>query len=395
MSPGACRLKRTSWIAAGLAAALALSGGCAADPSSPSGNRSRPTPGVNGPSGQSANSRSQTGQAGGDAVVARVGTLNITNTQLLTPLVRAHGLGMLQNLLQLEMAREDARAAGLTVSPAEVQAETDRTLEQMFKDQNVDKDQYPLLLSQFLQRKNLSVVEWEMLMESNATLRKLAEPLATKAIKDAMLTEAFNQLYGEKVQVRHIQCTNLQEIAQARQRLTGGEPFESVARAVSRNARTASLGGELAPFTRQSPYPQAFKDAAFGLKNKGDISDPVQADGSYHLIYLEQRIPPKVIKFEDVKESVRADLQEKLVQQLMKERREEMSDRARRTMQVLDPTLKAQYDLESQRREAQIREREQIRRELERDRQKAVTEQIVPDQPLAPATLPATTQGTR
>ena len=48
--------------------------------------------------------------------------------------------------------------------------------------------------------------------------------------------------------------------------------------------------------------PQVFKDTAFALKN-GEVSDPVQADNAYHIIKVENRIAPKVVKFEDVKET--------------------------------------------------------------------------------------------
>lgn len=360
-----------------------LLGGCAADSgtkSASSGQDTAPKAGAAVKPGPTALSA-----AGGDAVVARVGTLNITSTQLLKPLIEAHGLSMLQNLLQLEMARQTAAAAQVVISPAEIAAEEARTLDLMFADQKVEKEQYPMLLAQFLERKNMSPVEWKMLMESNAILRKLSEPLAVKAIQDQMLHEAYNQLYGEKVQVRHIQCTNLSEIAEARRRIAEGEKFDAVARTLSRNARTAPLGGELAPFTRQSPYPQAFKDAAFALKNPGDLSDPVQAEGSYHLIFLEQRIAPKVIKFEDVKDSLKEELVEKLVQQIMQERRLELSERARRTLQILEPTLKAQYEAETQRRSDQLRDRDQIRREIERERDRSG----VATNPL-PATRPTT-----
>ena len=39
----------------------------------------------------------------------------------------------------------------------------------------------------------------------------------------------------------------------------------------------------------------------------------MQADASYHLIRLEERIAPKAVKFEDVKDSLREDLEQKLV----------------------------------------------------------------------------------
>jgi foldase protein PrsA len=335
-----------------------------------------------------------------DPIVARVEGVKITQSELVKPLMASHGLQTLLNLVQLEMASADAARLGLTVSDADVQTEESRTLKRMFEDtasaavagavsaKPPDESEYPALLEQFLQRRNMSRGDWNLLMRINATLRKLAEPRARGAIGDEQLNEAFRQLYGEKAQVLHIQCANLQEVAEAKRRLDEGEAFEDVARAVSRNARTGPLGGELPPFTRQSQYPEAFKDAAFTLK-PGQVSDPVMADNAYHMIKLIRRIEPSVIKFEDVKEGLRADLEERLIQQLTQEIRADLSTRAQRGLKIEEPTLKAQFDSEQERRERQIRDREEIRRELERQREKATTQQVIPDiMPPPPSTRP-------
>ena len=65
----------------------------------------------------------------------------------------------------------------------------------------------------------------------------------------------------------------------------------------------------------------------FALK-VGQVSEIVQAEGSYHLILLEERIPPKAIKFEDVKESLKADLMDKAVQATVKQLRQQLADQA-------------------------------------------------------------------
>lgn len=322
--------------------------------------------------------------------MARVGAATITREQLLKPLIEAHGLQLLLNLVQLEMVKHEAKIAGVVVSPSDVDAEQKRTLDLMFRDQNADTADYPALLNQFLERRNMSRLEWNLLMEVNATLRKVCEPKARGAIQDEQLNAAFMQLYGEKVHVRHIAVANLQEIGEAKRRLDAGEAFEAVARSMSRNTLTGPLGGEVRPFTLNSQYPVAFKESAFALKNKGDISNPVQADNQYHLLQLIERIPPKVIKFEDVKGSIREDLEEGLVQQLVQDLRAQLSDRASKSLVIMEPTLKQQYIEEQQKREAQIRGKEEVRKELDRQRERAATQQVIPDLPPAPEKAPAT-----
>jgi len=49
------------------------------------------------------------------------------------------------------------------------------------------------------------------------------------------------------VQVRYIQLDNMKEVAEARRRLQGGESFADVAQSMSRNPRTAPLGGRMIP----------------------------------------------------------------------------------------------------------------------------------------------------
>ncbi len=65
-----------------------------------------------------------------------------------------------------------------------------------------------------------------------------------------------------------------------------GEDFASLASQFSDDAQSAQKGGELPPFgtgttTRMIPL---FENAAFELKNNGDISEPIQTDFGFHII---------------------------------------------------------------------------------------------------------------
>jgi hypothetical protein len=67
-----------------------------------------------------------------DDAVARLPGLVISQKQFLAPLVEAHGLPVLLNVVQLELARQNAQRKGLVVTPDDLAAERDRTLEQAF-----------------------------------------------------------------------------------------------------------------------------------------------------------------------------------------------------------------------------------------------------------------------
>ncbi|HMB95532.1 MAG TPA: peptidyl-prolyl cis-trans isomerase, partial [Tepidisphaeraceae bacterium] len=303
--------------------------------------------------------------------------------------IEGYGLNVLLNIVQLDLAKQEAARAGATVSPEDINNERQMTFAKMFQD--ADKSDYEQLFTQFLQQEHISRVEFDLVLATNANLRKVAEPLVKGKITDAALQEAFRQLYGETVQVRHIQLANMQEVIEAKRRLSTNEPFAQVAQEMSRNARTATLGGELPPFSRQAAgYPQAFKDAAFALK-EGEVSDAVQAEGAYHLIQLEHRIAPKAVKFEDVKDSLREDLTDRLVQATIKDLRTQIAQDAIKELVIDDPTLKQQYDSKLHQSDEQIKDRNQIRQQFEKERQRILQRAATQQSTTAPTTIPATT----
>jgi parvulin-like peptidyl-prolyl isomerase len=332
--------------------------------------------------------------AGPSAVVARLNQQPITREQLIKPLIEGYGLNMLLNIVQLEYAKLVAHNENVQVTPADIEHERDLTFAKLFKD--ADKGEYPQLFNQLLQQQHISRAEFEFVLETNAYLRKLAEPKVAAAITDEALQEGYRQLYGETVQVRHIELANMQEVLEAKRRLAAGESFSEVAKAMSRNPLTASAGGELPPFSRSADYPQAFKDAAFSLK-EGEVSDAVQAGPSFHLIKLEQRVLPKVVKFEDVKESIREELQSNAVAQLMQTLRTQFAQEAVKILVVEDPMLKQQYEDKLKQRDQQIQTRNEIREQWERERQRildraatqpSATEPALPDAATSPANAP-------
>src|SRR6185436_1521377 len=106
---------------------------------------------------------------------------------------------------------------------------------------------------------------------------------------------------------------------------------------------TGPLGGSVLPFTMNATgVPEIFRKTAFSLK-VGEVSDPVVADNAYHLIKVENRIAPTVVKFENVKETLRADLYDKLVQAGVLQLRDKLSAQIVHNIQIDNPELKAQF----------------------------------------------------
>ena len=326
--------------------------------------------------------------------IASVDGIVIPRDRVVDLVMESHGLNMLLRVVQLELARSLAVKDAIAVSPADIAGERDLTLFRMAKDASHEllekiseaertkntaeveklreqlKVDAELMLQQALTRENMTPGEFALLMETNTYLRKLVDKDIAGKITDENVHTAFLNLYGENVRVRHIELANMSEVTDAQAKLEAGEAFAKVAKEMSRNATTRELGGELRPFSRDTQgYPDAFKQVAFSLKKPGDVSEPVEANGSYHLIQLVQSIPPKAIKFEDVKDSVREQLYERWVTERMKVLRDQLARKAVESLKIEDTALAGQFRDRLNKRETELKDREQIARQLARERE--------------------------
>ena len=299
------------------------------------------------------------------------------------------------NVAELELSpKQEAATRHLVVTPQDITAENDRMLSALFKD--APKDEYPQLIQQLLLQQHISQAEFNIFIETNAYLHKIGDPIVKSEITEDRLQESFKAIYGETIVCRHIQLSNMEGVTEAKRRLANGEPFAQVASEMSENTQTKPLGGEMPPFSRYATgYPDQFKEVAFALK-PGEVSDPVHVEGFYHLIQLVKRIPPKVVKFEDVKETLRADLYDRLLEARLKTMRQQMVDRITATMQISDPVLKKAYDEKKSEADKEVHGKDNIRDAMKRDEihtnAAAATQQTNPaaTQP-APQTQPAPT----
>lgn len=79
-------------------------------------------------------------------------------------------------------------------------------------------------------------------------------------------------------------------IDSAMRELKSGVPFEQVVQKYSDDKFSRDKNGELQPFGVGHVAP-SFEEAAFALKNPGDISQPVKTDYGYHIIKLIEKYP--------------------------------------------------------------------------------------------------------
>jgi peptidyl-prolyl cis-trans isomerase SurA len=89
-------------------------------------------------------------------------------------------------------------------------------------------------------------------------------------------------------------------------KLQQGESFESLAGQFSEDKSTASKGGALQRFGSGQLTSQEFEDIAFGLKEKGELSQPFQSQFGWHIMKLIDRFPLQTL------EELKVDIENKI-----------------------------------------------------------------------------------
>jgi parvulin-like peptidyl-prolyl isomerase len=97
-----------------------------------------------------------------------------------------------------------------------------------------------------------------------------------------------------------------------RTRALAGENFGKLADEFSEDQTVQTNHGDLGFFPAKGMDP-AFAKAAFALKTKGEISEPVLSSFGYHIIRYEERKPARARTFEELKEALIAQERDKYI----------------------------------------------------------------------------------
>jgi len=278
------------------------------------------TPASNKPASNGADNRaavkpvSEAGtSAAGDAdVMAIVDGVVLPMSDLTDILIFSYGLPMAQQLVANELVRQEARRSNVTVGLAEIADEHRTALQQMFPDlrKPAEREQ---AFHVFMQESGVTQKQWDMTMERNALLRQLAK--SRVKVTDEVLQHAFGIKYNRQVVVRHIQTASLTDAESVMKDLKNGVPFEKLVQSRSTNPSRLRDDGLLAPISAQSPgMTPGLREAALNLTKIGQISNVIQAGTTYHILKLEKIIEPDK-KFADVKDALRKEVFEEMVQQ--------------------------------------------------------------------------------
>jgi parvulin-like peptidyl-prolyl isomerase len=236
-------------------------------------------------------------------------TTPITREQLGEWLIARYGAAEIENLINRRIVETAAKAKGLELSPAEIEADLKQTL----KGLNMTLDQ---LQKTVLKPRGRSLFGWREDQVTRLMLTRLCRERAE--VKEDEIKNAYAAYYGEKVQARIIMWPlKEQHLAMAAYpKLRDSEAeFDRVARTQA-NSTLAARGGEVEPFGRYTTGNEEMEKVAFNLK-PGEISHLVGTPDGFVVIKCVKRVPPQTeVKLEDVRAQLTKECFERKVSQV-------------------------------------------------------------------------------
>ncbi|WP_054956742.1 peptidyl-prolyl cis-trans isomerase [Paenibacillus dakarensis] len=237
------------------------------------------------------------------SVVASVQDMPITEEEWTSELKKRYGSEVLMTMMNRQVVELEAAAAGITVTPQEIDQELERT-SQGYESKEI-----------FLQEMEQQLGLTEELLRAETSYRLTLEKIATANVKvsDAEIDQYLEQhpdQFSPKKQLKLsiIKVEEEWEAEKVLDRLENGEDFASLAEEVSIDEYTRENGGYLGFVEEDDPFqPEALMEMALSL-NKGDIAGPVQLDDSYGIVYVQDIQVPDKVDDHHIRETVRKQL---------------------------------------------------------------------------------------
>ncbi len=273
-------------------------------------------------------------------VMATVNGEVIYMEQLNEILVANYGMTIAQHLVADMLVEQEAKRRGITVTEDDIRAEGDYKLDQVTVQPDAGPAERRELLRRMLAKEGLSYADYQRVLRREALLRKMA--MADVRIYEADLRNEFDRQYGRQVLVRHIQVESIATAEQILQMVRDGADFARLAQEYSLDP-SGKQGGLRPPIgAMTTECPPVIRDVAMSLRRPGELSEIIRTGTAYHLLQLEQDIPPQDASFEEVKDQLRASVLRRTIDEQAKPRLlQRLFSQA--NLQYADPILRRQY----------------------------------------------------
>ncbi len=278
-------------------------------------------------------------------IMAHVNGQPIPMDRLYDALVADDGMRVSQQLVADEIVVQELvrQKLPLEVSDQELEMENRRTLSKVFQFENAPSpEQLDGVLNQLLAQRNITRRVWDTTMARNVRLARLAQRDPRAKVTDEELRQAFFEEYDGKFKARHIQVPTAEIAQDVMEKARKGADFKQLAFQYSTNP-SGKTGGELpviGPRTAPDTVPTAIVDVIRSMKTPGQVSNIVQVGSNFHVLKLEEVVPPENVKFSEVKGKLRYIVRERNIDRLQPAILKELIDRAK--IEYDDPVIRSQ-----------------------------------------------------
>ena len=232
-------------------------------------------------------------------VMAIVNGQDISRSDLTDLCIKQHGEKVLESLVNKHLIMNHCRKRGITISPADIDAEINRMASRF----HLGREQWLDLIERergFTPQEYARDIVWPTL-----ALRQLAAKDIHPSSEEVQRT--LEKQYGEKIQARLIAVSTQEKANQIHAELTHDpQRFARLAIEHSIDVNSASIGGLIQPISHHVGDP-AIEQAAFSLQ-PGQISPILQVAGQYVILKCEQRLPARQFN----RTAVEAEIVEKI-----------------------------------------------------------------------------------
>ncbi|HYN00637.1 MAG TPA: peptidyl-prolyl cis-trans isomerase [Aestuariivirgaceae bacterium] len=272
-------------------------------------------------------------EGGVGPVVAVVNGDEITYKALAEECIARKGAEILETMISRHLVDQACRERGVKITGQEIDEEIRRTADRM----QMSPEQYLKML-----KENREITYEQYVRDvvlPSLSLKKMAKPFVKVTEED--IEKGYEAFFGEKMQCRWIMLNDLQAAMKVWDELKKSDTeedgkinlgeFEYQVNRWSVDQNSRSLGGQLQAISRHtSPTFKAIEDAAFSLKEDGEISKVVQFGQAWVILYRENKVPAAAKSLEEV----RSDLERQLYEIKMKDQIEQIFVSMQRTATI-------------------------------------------------------------
>lgn len=218
----------------------------------------------------------------------------------------------LQSLIRQVIYTQQARKFHVRVSRHDVDTAYNQQYNDLLKKYSITEAQ----LARSLKSQNKTLKDFQKQLRDSVTQQLRDHALQDKVVgpinpTDDQLAVYFKKNISryetpEEIRASHILVHDEDTAKKVLAKLKNGADFAALAKEYSLDTGTKDKGGDLGWFSRGQMVKE-FADAAFALKNIGDISGIVKTSYGYHIIKLTGRKPAHTPTLDEVKDKVRQD----------------------------------------------------------------------------------------